>query len=185
MAALIGRGVQAEFENSGWGQQSGLSVAVINSAEQIVVAGPKAKLSALNQTIPRGIRIVPMAVTGAFHTEFMRSAQEKFANIVPQYEIRDPDKMVISDLTGLPFTGGKHGFGSAADIVQHLITQVTTTVRWDLVTGQLADLANVGAITEIVELAPAGTLSALLRRAKLGLSVQQVAPNLAISLPEA
>jgi len=172
MSAVIGKGVLQRFSESEWGKASGLDVAVVNSDSQIVVAGHELQLAEFASSAPAGTRVTPLAVSGAFHTKAMQPAVKPFATMLQQLDIRDPQIQVINDLTGQPFTGGKFGFGSADNIVQHLSAQITNPVRWDLVMntlrnvlGYLTDAASplLGRL-DIVELAPSGTLTALLKR---------------------
>jgi len=162
MAALIGRNVRDKFATETWGQASSLNLAVVNSDSQVVVGGETAKLVALANSLPTGIRLVPLAVSGAFHTTAMQSAVEPFKAVLQKTEIQDPKLPVINDLTGELFKGGKFGYGTANDIVQHLTAQITNPVRWDKVQQQLANCLT--ETDQITELAPAGTLTPLLKR---------------------
>jgi [acyl-carrier-protein] S-malonyltransferase len=154
MSAVIGKNVLPIFESL----DTPLDVAVVNSDSQIVVAGSKKALADLALNVPRGLRVTPLKVSGAFHTEAMWPVVEPFAEVLSTLEFADPKIPVLSDLTGELITGG---------VAEHLIAQITNPVRWDLVTSQLGKLACEpdDSDLEIVELAPSGTLTALLKRA--------------------
>lgn len=164
MSALIGKDVLTQFHNHPLASQ--LEVAVINSDSQIVVAGSRKALNSLSANPPQHIRVTRLPVSAAFHTETMQPAVAQFAAALENAVISDPIRQLISDLTGKQFTGGEHGYGSRDSIVAYLISQITNPVRWDLVTKTLAQAAaeseNQG---QTMELAPAGTLTALLKRA--------------------
>ena len=150
MSAVIGRDALRVFSEL----NSPLEVAVVNSDTQIVVAGPLAELDKLKDNAPRGLRISPLPVSGAFHTEAMRPAVDPFAQALASKDIGDPKIPVISDLTGEIITTG---------VIEHLLKQITNPVRWDLVTEQL----KAHNPSQVIELAPSGTLTALLKRAGL------------------
>jgi [acyl-carrier-protein] S-malonyltransferase len=151
MSALIGKNVTQMFREL----DSVLEVAVVNSDSQIVVAGLVSELDKLSESVPRGIRVTRLPVSGAFHTSAMLPAVAAFGEVLNEVKIVDPSIPVISDLTGEILRDG---------IKEHLLTQITNSVHWDLVTAQLRKhLANSDESDEIVELAPSGTLSALLK----------------------
>jgi len=154
MSAVIGKNVLPIFESL----NLPLDIAVVNSESQIVVAGSQKALAELSLAVPRGLRVTPLKVSGAFHTEAMRPVLEPLAGVLNNTEIESPMIPVISDLTGEIITG---------EVADHLLAQITNPVRWDLVTNQLGKFACEPDVTdaEIVELAPSGTMTALLKRA--------------------
>ena len=148
MSALIGKNVAQVFGEL----DSALEVAVVNSDSQIVVAGSVSELQKLADNVPRGIRVTQLPVSGAFHTPAMLPAVAAFSEVLQDVEIAQPTIPVISDLTGQIIHDG---------VKEHLITQITNPVRWDLVTQTIAASGT----DNIVELAPSSTLTALLKRA--------------------
>lgn len=152
MSALIGKNVVQVFSEL----DSPLEVAVVNSDSQIVVAGLNSELDKLSESAPRGIRATSLRVSGAFHTSAMLPAVAAFSEVLQDVEITQPTIPVISDLTGEIIHDG---------VKEHLLAQITNPVRWDLVTSKIQKLlTNSDEIHEIIELAPSGTLSALLKR---------------------
>jgi len=165
MIALIGKSVLDKFQTEHWADGLAVQLAVVNSPTQIVVGGTSSALTNLLTRLPAGIKAIPLQVNGAFHTEFMAPAVAPLAAVLEQIEINDTQIQLLNDLTGQPFTGGRNGFGTAANVRNHLLAQVTTPVRWDLVTTWLKNLVNPDADNlEVTELTPAGTLTTILKR---------------------
>jgi [acyl-carrier-protein] S-malonyltransferase len=131
----------------------GLEVANHNGAGQIVAAGPTDALAALAARQPAHARVVALPVAGAFHTRFMAPAEHALARYAAQLTAKDPARPLLSNAEGHVVTEG-------AEMLRRLVAQVTKPVRWDCCMATLRALA----VTATVELPPAGTLSALVKR---------------------
>lgn len=124
-----------------------------NGAGQIVAAGPAEALEKLLAAPPDGARVRPLAVAGAFHTDLMAPARVALAEEAEWVTPADSPFGVLSNRDGTLVTSGE-------DMVTRLISQVCQPVRWDACTRTLASMG----VTAAIELAPAGTLTGLLRR---------------------
>src|SRR5580698_1338436 len=78
MAAVIGFDKDKLVEIC---RQTGAQIANFNSHEQIVITGHKAKVDAAIEAIKAagGQKVIPLTVSGAFHSSLMASAASKFA----------------------------------------------------------------------------------------------------------
>jgi [acyl-carrier-protein] S-malonyltransferase len=132
---------------------AGCSVANHNAKGQVVAAGTKGALARLADAPPTGARLRPLAVAGAFHTDLMAPARSAVAAAADTVEVADPPAGVLSNVDGTLVTSG-------AEMLRRLISQVCSPVRWDLCMQTLAAMG----VTATIELAPAGTLTALIRR---------------------
>jgi [acyl-carrier-protein] S-malonyltransferase len=132
----------------------GLVAANDNGAGQIVAAGLISELSLFADNPPAGARIRPLAVAGAFHTRYMQSAQEVLAKSAATISPSDPNGSIISNRDGFAVVDGE-------EVLERIISQVANPVRWDLCMKSLQELG----VTGVIELAPAGTLVGLLKRA--------------------
>ena len=132
----------------------GLVAANDNGAGQIVAAGLISELSLLADNPPAGSRIRPLSVAGAFHTKYMASAQSALAKTVAKISPADPTGSVISNRDGFAVVDGE-------EILERIISQVASPVRWDLCMKSMEEIG----VTGVIELAPAGTLVGLLKRA--------------------
>jgi [acyl-carrier-protein] S-malonyltransferase len=132
----------------------GLVAANDNGAGQIVAAGLISELSLFADNPPAGARIRPLAVAGAFHTRYMASAQDALAKSAATISPSDPTGSIISNRDGFAVVDGD-------EVLERIISQVANPVRWDLCMKSLQELG----VTGVIELAPAGTLVGLLKRA--------------------
>jgi [acyl-carrier-protein] S-malonyltransferase len=135
----------------------GLTPANMNGAGQIVAAGTREQLDALAADKPEKTRVIPLKVAGAFHTHHMAPAVAALEALVPGMTVRDP---------GIPYVSNSDGkvVSSGTEIVQRLVNQVSNPVRWDLCMEAFHALG----VTALIELAPAGALVGLAKRALPG-----------------
>jgi [acyl-carrier-protein] S-malonyltransferase len=84
----------------------------------------------------------------------MQSAVSQVETFATNLTINDPKYQLISNKDGQVVKDGN-------DAVKRIVNQIANPVRWDLCMESLAELGVTGAI----ELAPAGTLVGLLKRA--------------------
>ena len=129
----------------------GLVAANDNGGGQIVAAGD---LDALAQLAPEGARVRPLAVAGAFHTSYMQPAVEPMRELAATMQVNDPAVVLLSNKDGGVVSSGR-------EVLDRIVNQIANPVRWDLCMQSL--LAQ--GVTGVVELAPAGTLVGLIKRA--------------------
>ena len=145
----------------------GLFPANFNGGGQIVVAGALDALAALSENPPAKARVIPLQVAGAFHTRYMTPAVERLTRAAASLTPSDP---------GLPIWTNRDGsqVADGARFLDLLVGQVSSPVRWDLCMSAFADAG----ITGIIEVAPAGALVGLAKRALRGV------PSVAIKTPD-
>lgn len=158
MAALLG--ADADVVADVVAGLAGLELATVNVAGQVVVGGPVAMLDALAAAPPDGVRVRRLETAGAFHTRAMEPAVGRVADLVSAMEPRDPDRTVIANADGAVVTSGRA-------LLDRLVGQLTRPVRFDLCLSALQELG----VTRVVELAPAGTLTAIAKRALPGVEL--------------
>lgn len=129
----------------------GLVAANDNGGGQIVAAGD---LDAIAQLAPEGARVRPLAVAGAFHTSYMQPAVEPLRTLAATMTTSAPSVGVISNKDGAVLTEG-------AEVLERIVNQIANSVRWDLCMETLVSLG----VTGVIEVAPAGTLVGLIKRA--------------------
>ncbi len=145
----------------------GLEPANFNGGGQIVVAGALEALDALKADPPAGARVIPLQVAGAFHTRYMRPATDRLAAVAAELSPADPALPLWSNRDGGQVTSG-------AAFLELLVGQVSSPVRWD----RCMDSLQAAGVTGIIELAPAGALVGLAKRALKGV------PTVAVKTPE-
>ncbi|MFI5085724.1 MAG: ACP S-malonyltransferase [Actinomycetales bacterium] len=144
-------------------EAAGLTPANMNSAGQTVAAGTLDQLARLAANPPAKARVIPLPVAGAFHTRHMAPAVSALEALAPQIRTADPARPLLSNFDGAPVASGAAALSS-------LIAQVSRPVRWDLCMETLVSLG----VTALIELAPAGTLTGLAKRAMPGVATVAV-----------
>jgi [acyl-carrier-protein] S-malonyltransferase len=133
--------------------EHGLVAANNNGGGQIVAAGALTALEALRADPPAKAKLIALKVAGAFHTEYMAPGVTRLAELAPTLAVSDPAMRYLSNKDGEVVAGG-------AEVLSRLVAQVANPVRWDLC---METIARLGA-TCVIELAPAGTLTGLIKR---------------------
>ena len=164
MAAVLG-GEQSEVESVLAGLD--LEPANYNGSGQIVAAGSAAAIAELQATPPAGSRVIPLQVAGAFHTRFMKPAVSRLEAFTASLSVSDAKITLWSNSKGNTVQSG-------AEYLSSLISQVSSSVRWDLC---MQAMQQAG-VTAIIELSPAGTLAGLAKRGMAGVEI------LAVKTPE-
>ncbi|MFC0582720.1 ACP S-malonyltransferase [Micrococcoides hystricis] len=134
-----------------------LTPANVNGGGQIVAAGALDKLAAFAENPPAKTRVIPLKVAGAFHTDYMASAQPALAELAQQLSPQDPQATLLSNFDGQPVSSG-------TAVVESLVAQVARPVRWDACMETLLE----NSVNGILELTPAGTLVGLAKRGMRG-----------------
>lgn len=163
MAAVVG-GVETDVLAKI--EAHGLTAANRNGGGQIVAAGAQEALAALAGDAPRGARVIPLQVAGAFHTEYMASAIPALEETTASVAVSDPERPLWTNADGSLVTAGDR-------FVELLVTQIASPVRWDAC---MESFTGAG-ITGLIELTPAGALSGIAKRALKGV------PAVAIKTP--
>ncbi len=164
MSAVVGG---SEDEVLALFDEVGVLPANYNGGGQIVVAGEPAALALLAERAPRGVRVIPLQVAGAFHTHYMAPAVERLAAVAATLSPADPTLTIWTNNDGSVVSSG-------ARFVELLVGQVSSPVRWDL---DMAAFAEAG-VTGLIEVAPAGALTGLAKRGLKGV------PAVAVKTPD-
>jgi [acyl-carrier-protein] S-malonyltransferase len=160
MAAVLG-GDQSDVEAKL--AELELEPANYNGSGQIVAAGAANAIAELQANPLAGTRVIPLQVAGAFHTRFMKPAVETLRTYSKGVSIGEPQIKLWSNNGGLAIASG-------AEFVELMVNQVSSPVRWDL----CMDAMVKAGVTGIIELAPAGTLVGLAKRAMPGVEAVAV-----------
>lgn len=130
-------------------------VANFNAPGQVVIAGsPEGVAAAGEHAKSLGAKkIMPLQVSGAFHTPFMTAARDRLRSAITLASPRDTEVPVISNVDALP-----HATGDEWSSL--LSAQLSSPVRWKHC---LLTLAEHG-VTGFVELGPGGVLTGMAKR---------------------
>jgi [acyl-carrier-protein] S-malonyltransferase len=102
-----------------------VQLANLNSPSQIVISGDRAAVqAAANAMVDRGAkRVVPLNVSGAWHSRLMEPAVELFAPAVERAHFEMPGFDVVSNVDAQPYR-------DVQAIRRNLIRSITEEVRW-------------------------------------------------------
>jgi [acyl-carrier-protein] S-malonyltransferase len=121
----------------------------------IVVSGERLALERVNEVATElgAMKVVPLAVAGAFHSDLMKPADEQLAEVLAQAPIAAPRIPVYSNVDAAPHS-------DPDDIRRTLVAQVLQGVRWeDSMRRMLAD-----GFDTFYEIGPGRVLTGLLKR---------------------
>jgi [acyl-carrier-protein] S-malonyltransferase len=130
-------------------------VANFNAPGQVVIAGsPSGVDAAADHARQLGAKkVMPLQVSGAFHTPFMTAARERLRTALATANPRDTDVPVVSNVDALPHDQG-------GDWASLLSAQLSSPVRWKHC---LLTLAESG-VTDFAELGPGAVLTGMAKR---------------------
>jgi len=140
--------------------EAGLTPANINAAGQIVAGGTLEQLAEFAENPPKGARLRPLRVAGAFHTKHMAPAVDALERAAAETKVKDPAITLLSNRDGAVVTSG-------ANWVDRIVHQVANPVRWDLCMETMSDVG----VTAMIELIPGGTLAGMAKRALPGMAL--------------
>ena len=126
-----------------------------NSDGQGVVAGVRQVLDAFALRVKElGGRVMPLKVSGGFHSPFMATASDGFAGRLQGFDIGSPEIPLFSNVTAELYSG------SADDIRGLLARQICSPVLWR---EMVLNMACIGVDT-VVEVGPGKVLCGLVSR---------------------
>lgn len=151
MAAVIGFDAAKLKDICG---QTGAEVANYNSREQIVITGHAEKVAAACEDIKSaGGKVIPLDVSGAFHSSLMSPAALRFAGVVTGVSVKTGAVKVISNVNAQPHI-------EEGAIRHNLVAQITSSVRWvesvEYILGQ--------GVKNFIEIGPGKVLRGLIRK---------------------
>ena len=129
-----------------------VDVANYNSPAQVVITGDeKAVKAAGDYMLANGVRrVVPLAVSGAFHSKFMEKASEGFTEFASSLELNDASVPVITNVDAEVTV-------SAEDFRRKMPKQICSSVYW---TQTIQKMAAEGVDT-FIEIGPGKVLAGL------------------------
>jgi [acyl-carrier-protein] S-malonyltransferase len=159
MAAVLGLPTDAVTDACRQASTGG-QVAVpanLNTPDQTVISGDPGAVERAGRTCKAAgaKRVVPLKVSGAFHSPLMASAQAGLRAVLEQICFADPAFPVIAKANAEPVR-------SAAAARRLLDQQLVAPVRWMECMRQAASIAGNGAT--FVEIGPGNVLAGLLKR---------------------
>ena len=130
-------------------------VANFNAPGQVVIAGSPAGVDAA-AVIAKELgakKVMPLQVSGAFHTQFMAPARDRLRAAIAAASPRDTEVPVVSNVDALAHANGD-------EWASLLSAQLVSPVRWKHCLLTLAELG----VTGFAELGPGGVLTGMAKR---------------------
>lgn len=154
MAAVLGLNQQELTQQIHANNLSTVCIANYNSYQQLVISGPKADIKRTQEVLASlsQATVIPLSVSGAFHSPYMLSAQQAFAAFLQDVELATPCLPVIANVNAAPY--------HPAILKSNLTKQITHSVQWVRTIEFLQSKPNIS----VQEVGPGSVLSGLLRR---------------------
>ena len=141
-------------------EQFDLVPANVNSNGQIVASGLLTNLEKLSANPPASTKVRKLEVAGAFHSQFMKSAESEVEKEFANVELNNPSNSFVSNKDGSIVL-------EPQELKSRLISQITSPVRWDLCQAKMIELG----VTGMLELAPGGVLTGIAKREMPGVEL--------------
>jgi [acyl-carrier-protein] S-malonyltransferase len=164
MAAVLGaeRGALAELCADITASTGLVELANVNCPGQIVVSGTKegvAEVGARGKEIGAK-RVIPLEVSGPFHSSLMRSAADKLADVLAGVSMQEAQEPVVANVTARPVT-------SPDEIRSLLVEQVYSPVLWEDTVNYLVSQG----VDTFIELGSGSVLAGLIKKVDRSLKV--------------
>ncbi|WP_034550344.1 ACP S-malonyltransferase [Carnobacterium funditum] len=132
-----------------------VSPANYNMPGQIVIAGLEEAVEKAGELLlEKGAkRVVPLQVSGPFHTSLLAPAAEQLAKEIEHITINEPTLTIVSNTTAKEFS-------SKEEIAEIMVKQVMSPVYWEDSVRKMIDLG----VDTFIEVGPGKTLSSFIKK---------------------
>ena len=162
MAAIIGFDRDKLIEIAA---TAGCEVANFNAPDQIVITGRSLAVDTACRLIAEagGKKVIPLDVSGAFHSTLMKPAAEKFADVLKTVALGVTEIKIVTNVNACPQL-------STDEIRANLSQQIYSSVQW---VDSVKFISSQG-ISDFVEICPGRILKGLVRKIDSALNVQNI-----------
>jgi [acyl-carrier-protein] S-malonyltransferase len=128
-------------------------IANINSDSQIVISGSEESIDLASESLKTiGAKVIPLSVSGAFHSKLMSEAKNKLTDIINISRFNEVSSPIVSNFNAKPNR-------STEEIKHALIEQINNPVQWSKSIQLLGELSN-----NFVEIGPKKVLSNIIKK---------------------
>ena len=133
----------------------GVQIANYNCPGQIVISGKKEAVdeAAVKLKEAGAKRVLPLNVSGPFHSSLLEEAGEKLGEVLAQVEVHTPVIPYIANVTAGYVT-------DAGDVKPLLIKQVSSSVRWEQSIRRMLE----DGVDTFIEIGPGRTLTGFMKK---------------------
>lgn len=152
--------------------QSGTRIANFNCPGQLVISGDVDSLKkAIELAEAKGAhRVIPLQVSGAFHTHYMQPAADSLAVIIDNIHFDTSQIPIVANTTASEIT--------TADMAkEELLNQLCNSVQWQRSIEYMID----NGVTTFIEIGPGKVLSGLIKRINRGVKTINIGDTEAIT----
>ena len=154
MSAVLG--TDAELIEKICNETQGIvSIANYNCPGQIVITGEETAVAAAGEALKAAgaRRVIPLKVSGPFHSELLKGAGEKLGQELEKVEIQSFTVPYVTNVTAQYVTGPEQ-------VKELLVSQVSSSVRWQQCVEQMID----DGVDTFIEIGPGKTLTGFLKK---------------------
>ena len=128
-------------------------IANINSDSQIVISGNEKSIDLASESLKKiGAKVIPLSVSGAFHSKLMSDAKNKLSDIINTSRFNKVSSPIVSNFNAKP--------NRSIEKIKHaLIEQIDNPVQWSKSIKSLSELSN-----KFVEIGPKKVLSNIIKK---------------------
>jgi len=132
-----------------------VQLANLNCPGQIVISGTKQGVEKASELAKEkgAKRVIPLEVSGPFHSDLMKPAAEELGQVLDQLSITDAHTPIIANVTAAPIQ-------KAEEIKQKLVEQLYSPVRFEESVQRMLDEG----VTTFIEIGPGKVLSGLVKK---------------------
>lgn len=155
MAAVLGLDDEKVKEILAQVSEGYVAVANYNCPGQVVITGSESGIAKASELLKEAgaKRVLPLAVSGAFHSELMKDASEKFADYLDGFELNDAKMPVVTNVDAGSTTAG-------TDFKSKMPQQIYSSVYW---TQSVQKMVAEGVDT-FIEIGPGKVLVGLIKK---------------------
>ena len=128
-------------------------IANINSDSQIVISGSEKSIDLASKSLKNiGAKVIPLSVSGAFHSKLMSKAKNKLSEIINTSSFNEVSYPIVSNFNAKP--------NRSIEAIKHaLIEQIDNPVQWSKSIKSLSKLSS-----EFLEIGPKKVLSNIIKK---------------------
>lgn len=155
MLAVMGMNINQVEEIMNMNEKSNFQIANDNGPQQVIISLNKKNFKNVTELLKKkgAKKVVPLNVSAAFHSSYMKNAEENLINEFKKLDFKDSKYPIISNFNAKPNQNSK-------EILHDLEKQITNRVRWT----ETINFLEKNKILHIIEVGPNKVLSGLSKR---------------------
>lgn len=142
-----------------------ISIANYNTPDQTVITGEVAAIEYANKIAPElgAKRVIPLAVSGAFHSSLMKSASENYAALVNSTTINNASIPVVTNVDAQPTL-------KTEDFASKMVQQIYSSVYWKQSINYMVE----NGVDTFIEIGPGKVLSGMVKKISRSLNAYNI-----------